>query len=54
MLVKSASHCSGVGTPAVAVAAEGTGLWGGTQGIAIVEGVGVEVALSVQLVIKYY
>ena len=35
-------------------AAEGAELWGGAPGVAVVGGVGAEVALNVQLVVKYY
>ena len=54
MLVKSASHCFRVGTPAAVAAVEGTGLWEKARGVAIVGGTKVEVALYIQLVVKYY
>jgi len=42
-----ASHCSGVGILAAVAVAKGVGLWGEARGVAVVEGIGVEVVLYI-------
>ena len=52
ILVKSASHYSKVGTLAAVTAAKGVGLQGGAQGVIVIGGIGAEIVLNIQLVIK--
>ena len=47
MVVKSVSHWSAVGRPAAAAVAEGAGLQGGAEGVALVGGIGAKVALNI-------
>ena len=54
VLVKLAFHCFRVGILAAVIIIKEIRLQEGVQGAAIVEGIGVEVVLSIQLVIKHY